>query len=129
VGFEAILSNGEKGIFAHKEKILSKYAVGDYQVDLEMIDKLFTVNILSELKEPRRLLIVDEIGRMEMLSERFVQAIDALFEANVSVLATIRQGDSWAEKYKTHPGVTVIEVTEQNRERLPEELVEAFLET
>ena len=70
--------------------------------------------------------MLDEIGRMSMLSEKFEKAVDLLFESNVSVLATIRHGDPWTEKYKAHPNTRVIEVTLQNRERLPDDLVEIF---
>lgn len=126
VGFEAVTSDGRKGIFAHKEKIHSENVIGSYRVDLEIVDQLFTENILRESQNPKRLLIIDEIGRMEMLSAEFAQAIDALFNTNVPVLATIRHGDEWAEKYKMNPNATVVEVTEQNREQLTEILIGLF---
>lgn len=127
VGFEAVTSDGQRGVFAHKESIRSEMRVGDYAVDLEMIDRLFTQNILRELEHANRLLVLDEIGRMEMCSSAFVQAIDRLFEANVPLLATIRHGDAWAEKYKQRPNVKVIEVTQENRKGIPDVLAEMFV--
>lgn len=126
VGFTAVTSDDQKGIFAHKEFIQSDQNVGDYRVDLEVVDRLFTANILRELEHPSALFILDEIGRMEMLSENFVHAVDRLFESIVPVLATIRHGDAWAEKYKTNIRTRVIEVTKQNREQLPDILFGMF---
>ncbi len=126
VGFEAITSDGHGGVFAHKNDIRSEHLVGNYHVDLEVIDRVFSENILQQMKLPKKLLVIDEIGRMEMLSKKFETTIDFLFESDIPVLATIRHGDEWAEKYKQNPKVTVIEVTEQNRNELPDELVKLF---
>ncbi len=126
IGFEVILSDGRKDIFAHKTEIKSEHRIGDYQVDLNVIEKSFTEPILHEIKKPGRLLVLDEIGRMQMLSKNFGEAIDALFESQVPVLATIRHGDEWTEKYKKHPNAIVIEVTEDNRDELPQKLINIF---
>ena len=126
VGFEALTSDGQKGLFAHKEAIQSESMIGSYHVDLSVIDTIFSDSIVHEIKSPHALFVLDEIGRMEMLSTKFVESIDALFETDLPVLATIRHGDEWAEKYKQNPKVTVIEVTESNRDELPGKLVEIF---
>lgn len=126
VGFEAVTSDGRRETFAHKELIKSENLVGSYQVDLAVIDRLFSEPILQELKGAKRLLVIDEIGRMEMLSKKFVNTIDMLFDADTPVLATIRHGDDWAEKYKNYRNVKVLELTEGNRDHLPDTLVEIF---
>jgi nucleoside-triphosphatase len=124
VGFEAVTSDGQRAVFAHKESIRSEHMIGSYHVDLTTIDGVFVENIRREMAHPGKLLILDEIGRMEMLSEKFVRTIDELFEAGIPVVATIRHGDEWAEKYKTHRNATVIEVTEENRATLPKVIAE-----
>ncbi|MFA6428929.1 MAG: nucleoside-triphosphatase [Patescibacteria group bacterium] len=126
VGFEAVTSDGQSGVFAHKEAIRSDDIIGSYHVDLTVVDKMFTESILREIRTPQGLFVLDEIGRMEMLSKNFVAAIDRLFETDQPVLATIRHGDEWAEKYKTHQKAVVFEITEKNREELPETFMQIF---
>ena len=124
VGFEASTSSGDRGIFAHKEHIQSEWEMGGYRVDLHVIDRLFAQTISDSMAQLTRLLVLDEIGRMQMMSPRFVDVIDRQFQSDKFVLATIRHGDEWAEVYKQNPRAQVIEVTLENRERLPEMLEE-----
>lgn len=126
VGFEAVLSDGRADVFAHKTQIKSEHRIGDYHVDMNVVEELFTKPILQEIKYPERLLVLDEIGRMQMLSKGFNEAVDQLFKSEVPVLATIRHGDEWTEEYKKHPNATVIEVTENNRDELPQQLINIF---
>lgn len=126
VGFEAHLSDGRTGLFAHKSHVESEFRIGDYHVDREMIDQLFTEPVLQSIKYPDRLLVLDEIGRMQILSKDFENAIDLLFQSQTPVLATIRHGDEWAERYKKYPGVIVIAVDEINRNQLHQKLLRLF---
>lgn len=127
IGFEASTSTADRGVFAHKEAIASEVMMGTYHVDIPAIDRLFSAAIDEELAGPPRLLVVDEIGRMQMLSPRFVESVNSLFESGRHLLATIRHGDEWTEPYKQHPDALVIEVTEENREKLPAVLETMFL--
>lgn len=126
VGFEAITSDGERGIFAHKELIHSENLVGSYHVDVAAIDQLFSKPLFRELKNPQRLVVIDEIGRMEMLSRNFKDTMDLLFDENIPILATIRHGDDWTEWYKARLNVKILEVTKENREEVLNDLVRIF---
>lgn len=126
IGFEALTSEGERGIFAHKRLIESDQLIGTYRVDLPTIDRLFTDPILRALQHDVRPLVLDEIGRMQILSPAFIRAIDMLFASSHHVLATIRHGDDWAEPYKRHPNAVVFSVSRDNRELLPDILKMLF---
>ena len=41
VGFEGITSDGRREIFAHKTLIHSLFMVGDYRVDVGVVDRIF----------------------------------------------------------------------------------------
>ena len=115
VGFLARNSLGQSEVFAHKIDIVSDQQIADYKVSLEAIDSIFTAPIeqMSHLK--RGLVIIDEIGRMEMLSPDFVQGIDRLFETEVDMIATIRYQDEWTHKYTDRDDVTYLVLTPDNR--------------
>jgi len=64
--------------------------------------------------------IVDEIGKMECLSPRFVAAIRALLDLRRLLVATIAaRGDAFIEETKRRPEVELWTVTRENRDGLP----------
>jgi nucleoside-triphosphatase len=65
---------------------------------------------------------------MECLSPRFVVAMRHLLASGSRVVATVaRKGEGFIDEAKRWPGATLWEVTHDNRERLPEEVL-AWLE-
>lgn len=74
--------------------IESPYSVGKYGVDIESIDRIAVFEIEIALSE-NRLLIVDEIGKMELFSKRFRELILKVFQTEIPFLGTIL--------YKPHP--------------------------
>ena len=95
--------------------------VGRYRVMVERVDAV-AVPVLV----PRpgvRLVVVDEIGKMECLSDRFCDAVRAALDGPVSVLGTIaRAGGGFIAEVRARRDVAIVEVTVANRERLPSEL-------
>ncbi|MGH7319747.1 MAG: nucleoside-triphosphatase, partial [Candidatus Rokuibacteriota bacterium] len=66
------------------------------------------------------LVVIDEIGKMEMASLAFRQAVEEALRSPVTVLGTILSASHpWADPIKTSRGVRLIEVTEGNRDALP----------
>lgn len=69
------------------------------------------------------LVFIDEIGRMECLSQRFVRFAEMLLSSKKTVVATVaRQGEGLIREVKLRPGSRLVEVTSANRQALPEEL-------
>jgi nucleoside-triphosphatase len=71
------------------------------------------------------LVIVDEIGPMEIFSERFCDAVrNLLDDATCAVLGTIvGRPYRFADDVKKHPRVRLVNVTRENREQLPTQLL------
>ena len=76
-------------------------------------------------RERYEIIIIDEIGKMECFSEKFCQAaINALNAGNV-VLGTIAVGGTdFIREIKERKDIKIFEVMVQNRDVLPEQLIE-----
>lgn len=122
VGFRAVTSSGEEAIVSHKIAIESEFSVGANKVDVSVVDQLFP---LAELgKDRERLVVIDEIGPIQLLSRLFRQALGVLFSAPRKrlLIATIHQSDVRLVRYKAAPGVIYITLTMQNRNLVQEAL-------
>jgi nucleoside-triphosphatase len=83
--------------------------VGPYSVDLDAFEEVALLEIESGL-DLGLTLVVDEIGRMELLSSRFRELLTQIFESP-RVLATVPvHSDPATDELKTRPDVRVINV-------------------
>lgn len=114
VGFKAKASGGDEAVFAHKTAVKSNARIGSFDVDLDAIDKIFSKSIEAAIAQ-HPLLIIDEIGRMQMLSPRFAQTMRKLFRSQANIIATIRCGDEWICEFTDRPDTLVITLTTENR--------------
>ena len=127
VGFRAVNSTGRTEIISHKFDINSPYLVGANRVDLPKIDEMFTVPLAGSSND--ELVIVDEIGPIQMLSDNFKKELDRLFLSEKNLLATIHYKDDQVRKYREDNNVIVLEVTDVNRDLLPNVLINIFENT
>lgn len=96
--------------------------VGRYGVDLEGFEAFLAYLDLSS--HPSPLVFIDEIGRMECLSQRFTELVETLLSSEKTVVATVaRQGEGLIRKVKVRADSLLVEVTPMNRQALPAELV------
>lgn len=117
VGFAADTLAGEACVLAHVD-VRSPYRVGRYRVDLAAFEALALPSIDPE-QATAPLIVIDEIGKMECFSDRFRKLVVAAMGSNRAVLATVAlRGDSFIENLKTRPDVTLLHVTQQNRDAL-----------
>jgi len=82
--------------------------------------------VQAELGRPARevdLLVIDEIGKMELLCPEFADAMRLLLDGPVPVLATVAlQGGRLIAEVKARADVRVVEVTPEDPDGLPGEL-------
>jgi len=65
-------------------------------------------------------MVVDEVGKMECLSARFVAAMERLWLAPVPLLLTVAEkGGGFIAALKSKPDKTLLTVTPANRDDLP----------
>ncbi len=79
IGFEIIKINGEKALLASVNEP-TPYRVGKYFVKIENIDKLIVPEITNYLQGKSNILILDELGKMELKSQKFQKSIEELLK-------------------------------------------------
>lgn len=127
VGFEIrdVLTD-EAGVLAHANQATGP-RIGRYRVNSEDLDRIGTAAILSAIKRAD-LIVIDEVGPMELTSKGFKDAVQAALACGKPVLGTVHRSaqDPIVRSIKSGGGIEVIEVTHQNRDSLPDILVERF---
>lgn len=120
-GFRAVpVDGGEPTTIAHVD--FPGPTVSKYGVDVEAIDKLVAEHLEGKGTE---LYVIDEIGKMECLSERFVTRTRALLDGDTPLVATVASsGGGFIAEAKEHDDAGIVGVTRRNRDELPERMAE-----
>lgn len=126
-GFELISLEGKKGILSHKD-IRSPYKVGRYKVDIkgfeDFLESILFFNPLTHL------IIIDEIGKMECLSDRFKKLLKEILNSEKWVIATIAlKGSGLIAEVKEREDVQLFEITKKNRDSLLKEISDFVSQT
>jgi len=120
-GFSWTRLNGATGILAHVNT-KSPCKVGKYGVDVTGFEKS-VVPILDINHSDAELFIIDEIGKMECFSKKFVTAVRQLFASDKSVLATVaKKGKGLISDVKNHPDTKLFNLTTKNRDKIIAEI-------
>ena len=107
-------------------RIKGPHRVGRYGVDIEALDRV-GVPAIEAAVEAGRLVVIDEIGKMELLSAAFQRAvIEAIHRHRVLFGAIMQAPHPFADELKAQPDVLLFELTEANRNDV-RALVEAQL--
>lgn len=115
VGFEVESFAGEKAVLSHVD-IRSRNRVGKYGVDIEAFEKIALPEIENAINE-KNLLIIDEIGKMEMYSPRFKELIQTAFKGEMPIIATILyKPHPFCDKLKSAAGVEITRLLRDNFE-------------
>lgn len=132
VGFTTVNFAGESRLLAHVSEIQSEHVIGNkYHVDLGTLTEFVLPELAaagattSEAQPP--LIILDEIGRMQALSPEFLAATKQLLASDQPFLGTIvLDPEPWSLEFKNDPHVVLVEVTEDNRDRLATAMTTIF---
>jgi nucleoside-triphosphatase len=118
-GFRLVSLDGKIGILA-SVNISSPCRVGKYGVHLHDLEQVGVTAILRAIQQPGvAVVVIDEIGKMELFSPAFREATLAALDSRKMVLATVMAGsDPWVDAIKARSDVTVIEITLANRQTL-----------
>jgi nucleoside-triphosphatase len=120
-GFKIITLDGEEAVLA-KTGFPSKYRVGKYGVNVEGIETV-AVKALEDTLASNKLIVIDEIGKMECYSGKFRDVVIKCLDARAPVVATIaKRGNEFIESIKGRADVAIYEVTLATRDGLPEKL-------
>jgi nucleoside-triphosphatase len=116
-GFAIVTLSGLKGVLAHRN-FKSRYKVGDYGVGVYTLDRIGVKEIQMCLVE-KKVIVIDEIGKMELLSPEFQEAVKKALDADNLVLGTITLArHPFAEKVRARDDVKIYEVTRENQDQV-----------
>ena len=119
-GFRIVTLDGQQGYLASLGA--QEPTVGKYSVHVEEFEKL-VLPLLNPVTQAADLYVIDEIGKMELISRPFRTRIIELLAQPINLLATItKRGNGFIDQIKRRSDVELIEVTRKNRDELPEEL-------
>ncbi len=82
-GFRIVTASGKEAILAHIDSKSSK-RVSKYGVEIENIERVAVPSLKGE-----GLVVIDEIGKMELMSRKFKETLKEIFEKKRKVLGTI----------------------------------------
>jgi nucleoside-triphosphatase len=117
------LNTGEESWLA-KVNHQSPFRVGKYGVLVESIDR-FAERI--ESYKNADLVVIDEVGPMELKSPKFIESIEKLLESDVSCLFSIHLKSQHPILRRIRSEFEVITLNESNRDMLVDEVVRRFL--
>ncbi|HTO87018.1 MAG TPA: nucleoside-triphosphatase [Thermoanaerobaculia bacterium] len=121
VGFRIETFGGRSDVLAHV-KIRSPHKISRYGVDLAALDRVVRDEFSPPLAD---VVFIDEIGKMESLSPRFVQTVESLVDSAKVFVATVAlRGEGLIESVKRRPDVLLWTVTRANRDEMPAKIAD-----
>ena len=124
-GFRWARLDGADGVLAHVD-IKGPLRVGKYGVDVAGFEES-VVPILDVERTDAELFVIDEIGKMECLSEKFAAAVRRLFASDKSVLAAVAlKGAALISEVKNCPGTKLFNLTRRGSDKTIAEILQIF---
>jgi nucleoside-triphosphatase len=126
VGFAIETFDGTHGVLAHVG-LPGPPRVGKYGVDLAGFERV-ALPALASTPEGC-VVLIDELGKMELASKPFRAAVSELLERRVRLVATVHVArHPFTDALKGPAAVELVRVTVRNRDDLPERLAARLLE-
>ena len=111
------INSGVKGILAHVRQRGPK--VGKYGVNLADLDSIGAHSITTVLARPEpRIIIIDEIGPMELKSRKFIEAVENAMKSEKHLIVSVHQRSDHELVRLIKSTFEIVEVTEKNRNEL-----------
>ncbi len=123
VGFQIEAVGGALGVLAHVD-FPGPPSVGRYGVDLQAFERIALPTLGAN---DGGVVVIDELGKMELASVAFREHVREAFERDGSVLATVhRYRHPFTDQLKDRPDVRLVQVTYENRNTLADEVATWF---
>ncbi|MFC1715808.1 NTPase [Candidatus Poribacteria bacterium] len=112
-GFKIISLDGQEDVLASVD-IISPHRVGKYCVNAEAMDRVGVPAVRNALKDDE-VIVIDEIGRMELTSKRFRDVVAQALDSRKPVLGTIAiKNTHFTKKAREREDTRVIRLTRAN---------------
>jgi len=122
------LATGNEGTLAHLHHEQGPM-VGRYRVHIPDLESVGAAAI-ERAVEQAELIVVDEVGPMELKSERFIQAVRSALEAEAHLLITVHRASQHSLTYVIRKRVDQhIHLSANNRDRMIDYVCSLFIES
>ncbi|MEO5949217.1 MAG: nucleoside-triphosphatase [Candidatus Saccharimonas sp.] len=116
VGFKAVNDAGESEVISHKHDIHSDAIVGQNQIDIAAVNRMFSH--IGHVQD--EFMLIDEIGPIQLLSQDFLRVLKRLFRSrHTQLVATIHLTDKRLSRYRLANNVMLVHTSDDNRTFLP----------
>ena len=129
VGFQILdVSGSRTGWLAHISQPTGPQ-VGKYRVNLSDLDQV-GVKAIQDALVTAEIVVIDEIGPMELLSSRFKQAVRDVLDSDKAALGVVhyRTRETLIDSIKKRGDVEIIEVSVANRDSLHNVIIQRALD-
>lgn len=116
VGFKVVTLDGRRqAVLAHVD-IRSYYQVGKYKVDIKNFESMAEEVLRQAISHREEVVIIDEIGKMELFSSRFKENVLRVINLPNIVLIVLKPDwtKDWIRKIKNDREVLHFELTHSN---------------
>ena len=121
LGFRWVRLDGMEGTLAHVD-IKGSFRISKYGVDVSGFEKA-VVPVLDIKQSHAELFVIDEIGKMECLSRKFVETVSYLFDSDKLILASVaKKGSGLISEVKNNPETRVFNLTQESRNKTISEI-------
>ncbi|KAK6182935.1 hypothetical protein SNE40_010507 [Patella caerulea] len=136
-GFDVVTLCGNRGPLARiseREGFPSsnrrEYKVGQYSVQIQSFEQTALPSIQKKSGDNKCVFVIDEIGKMELFSQTFVQSVKSIFDKpNSTILATIpiARGKPlpFVEELRHRSDTLVFTISQNNRDSILQDIVNA----
>ncbi|MCD6506853.1 NTPase [Candidatus Poribacteria bacterium] len=129
IGFQISDLDGRQALLA-STFFRTKYRVGKYGVNLHNLDLIGIRAIQRGLRSKKfDLILIDEIGKMELLSERFMSVLMKALDSEKPVLATIMHIDNpFTRAIKSREDVELFVLTRTNYDEVKTQVLQSLID-
>jgi len=122
VGFAIETISGKLGTLAHVN-LKQGPKVSKYRVNIDDIDSIICPELVMA-RESNRLIIIDEIAKMELFSEKFKNEVRRCLDT-CRVVGTIQERRlPFLDEVRSRNDVVILELTITNRDQIPLQVLE-----
>ncbi len=121
----------EKEVFAHEDFIDANDKIGKYGVDTDALERIGIPAIEKAIIDKEtNIIIIDEIGKMEMLSEKFCEIVTDALDSDKPIIVTLHKKSRTPllQDVRRRDDIRILEVTVVNRNLLPYKIEKIMIE-
>ncbi|MGH4124209.1 MAG: nucleoside-triphosphatase [Clostridium sp.] len=121
VGFDCVSLDGRRKRIADVN-LHSEIRMGRYGIDIEAFED-FALQAINNSSSSNKIIIIDEIGPIQLLSTKFKQAIKNILTSSTCVIGTIfyNKHDD-VDEIKKISGIKIYSMTNENRSTIIENI-------